>query len=69
MEYFATSLTICSLIATSLYILTPLSSTISNKKSEGKSRNPVLKFDSSYDEGEKVAESIAACLFVKKQLS
>lgn len=67
--YFATSLAICSMIVVSLYILTLLSSIVSNKKSERKSRSPVLKFDSSYNKGEKIAESIAAYLSMKKQLS
>lgn len=69
MGYFATSLAICSMAAAFPYTLTPLFSTVSNKKLVGKSKDLALKFDNSCDEGGKVAESIAACLSVKKQLS
>ena len=54
---------------TSLYILTSLTSTVSNEKLVRKSGGLAPKSDSGYDKGEKVAKSTAACLSMKKQLS
>lgn len=69
MGYSATSLAICFTVAAFPYTLTPLSSTVSNKESVGKSKDLALKSDNGCDKRKKVAESIAACLSIKKQLS
>lgn len=68
MRYSTTSTAIYSMTTTSPYTLTPLSSTVSNKESVEKSRDLALKSDNDYDKRKQVAESIATCSPMIKQL-
>lgn len=66
--YSATKLAICLTAATSLYILTPLSSTISKERLIGRREKLLLRLKGWYDKGGKVVASRADWVLMRKQL-
>lgn len=69
MGYFSTNSAICLTVAASPYIMSPLSSNVSNKELVGNSGGPALRSENCYNKNEEIAESKTEQVFVRKQLS